>query len=63
MGWNRTNGPAGTLEDPIVVNSAGSEQYVGCTGSPADSHNVLWITVSYQCIVSLLIMLKLMKIS
>lgn len=36
---------AGTPEDPIVVNSAGEEQYVGCTGCPADSHNVLWITV------------------
>ncbi|KAI8932277.1 hypothetical protein NX059_010475 [Plenodomus lindquistii] len=35
----------GTMEDPIVVNSAGNEQYVGCTGFPADSHNVLWITL------------------
>ena len=35
----------GTPEDPIVVNSAGNEQYVGCTGFPVDSHNVLWITV------------------
>lgn len=33
------------MEDPIVVNSAGDEQYVGCTGCPADSHNVLWVTV------------------
>ena len=32
------------MEDPIVVNSAG-KQYVGCTGCPADSHNVLWVTV------------------
>ena len=40
-----TDGITGTLEDPIVVNSAGNEQYVGCTGCPADSHNVLWITV------------------
>lgn len=40
-----SDGIAGTLEDPIVVNSAGEEQYVGCTGCPADSHNVLWITV------------------
>ncbi|KAH7121126.1 cytochrome c oxidase polypeptide IV mitochondrial precursor [Dendryphion nanum] len=38
----------GTLEDPIVVNSAGDEQYVGCTGCPADSHNVLWITLSRE---------------
>jgi cytochrome c oxidase subunit 5b len=35
----------GTLEDPIVVNSAGDQQFVGCTGCPADSHNVIWITV------------------
>ncbi|KAF1955123.1 COX5B-domain-containing protein [Byssothecium circinans] len=38
----------GTLEDPIVVNSAGNEQYVGCTGYPADSHNVLWITLTRE---------------
>ncbi|KAF2748488.1 COX5B-domain-containing protein [Sporormia fimetaria CBS 119925] len=36
----------GTLEDPIVVNSAGPDQYVGCTGCPADSHEVKWITLS-----------------
>ncbi|KAF1966712.1 COX5B-domain-containing protein [Bimuria novae-zelandiae CBS 107.79] len=38
----------GTLDDPIVVNSAGNEQYVGCTGCPADSHNVLWITLTRE---------------
>ncbi|KAF2795245.1 COX5B-domain-containing protein [Melanomma pulvis-pyrius CBS 109.77] len=38
----------GTLEDPIVVNSAGNEQYCGCTGFPADSHNVLWITLTRE---------------
>ncbi|KAF7441467.1 Cytochrome c oxidase polypeptide IV mitochondrial [Pyrenophora tritici-repentis] len=27
----------GTMEDPITVNAAGDEQYVGCTGFPADS--------------------------
>jgi len=36
----------GTLEDPIMVNSFGNEQYVGCTGCPADSHVVLWLTIS-----------------
>lgn len=35
----------GTLKDPIMVNSFGDEQYCGCTGFPADSHTVLWITV------------------
>ncbi|KAI4608077.1 uncharacterized protein J4E87_004485 [Alternaria ethzedia] len=38
----------GTMEDPITVNSAGNEQYVGCTGFPADSHNVLWITLTRE---------------
>ncbi|KAJ5888219.1 Cytochrome c oxidase subunit 4 [Penicillium taxi] len=36
----------GTLENPIVVNGAGDEQYAGCTGFPADSHQVNWLTVS-----------------
>lgn len=36
----------GTLEDPIVVNGAGDEQYAGCTGYPVDSHTVIWLTVS-----------------
>lgn len=36
----------GTLKDPIMVRSFGEEQYCGCTGCPADSHNVKWITVS-----------------
>ncbi|CAG8888480.1 unnamed protein product [Penicillium egyptiacum] len=38
----------GTLEDPIIVNSAGDEQYAGCTGFPADSHQVNWLTVSRE---------------
>ncbi|KAF1837110.1 COX5B-domain-containing protein [Decorospora gaudefroyi] len=38
----------GTMKDPITVNSAGNEQYVGCTGCPADSHNVLWITLTRE---------------
>ncbi|KAF2236481.1 subunit IV of cytochrome c oxidase [Viridothelium virens] len=36
----------GTLDNPIVVRSAGDEQYCGCTGSPADSHVVKWLTLS-----------------
>ncbi|KAM5432819.1 Cytochrome c oxidase subunit 4 [Microsporum audouinii] len=36
----------GTIQDPIVVQSAGEEHYVGCTGYPADSHTVIWLTVS-----------------
>ncbi|KAL4808922.1 cytochrome c oxidase subunit VB-domain-containing protein [Aspergillus unguis] len=36
----------GTLENPIIVPGAGDEQYAGCTGYPADSHTVNWLTVS-----------------
>lgn len=36
----------GTVDSPIMVNSAGDEQFAGCTGSPADSHGVQWLTVS-----------------
>jgi cytochrome c oxidase subunit 5b len=36
----------GTLQDPIVVRSFGDEQYVGCTGCPADTHVVTWLTMS-----------------
>ncbi|KAM0804369.1 cytochrome c oxidase subunit VB-domain-containing protein [Usnea florida] len=35
-----------TLDNPIVVNSAGDEQFAGCTGYPADSHVVLWLNMS-----------------
>lgn len=36
---------AGSMDNPILVHSAGEEQYAGCTGSPADSHNVIWLGV------------------
>ncbi|KAL6714116.1 Cytochrome c oxidase subunit 4 [Lecanora helva] len=36
----------GTLDNPIVVNSAGDEQFAGCTGFPADSHVTLWLGMS-----------------
>ncbi|KAH9216333.1 subunit IV of cytochrome c oxidase [Leptodontidium sp. 2 PMI_412] len=38
----------GTLDNPIVVKSFGDEQYAGCTGFPADSHNVIWLTMSKE---------------
>lgn len=38
----------GTMENPIVVKSAGVEQYAGCTGSPADSHVVIWLGMSKE---------------
>lgn len=40
--------PLGTVENPILVRSAGDEQYAGCTGSPADSHNVIWLGMSRE---------------
>jgi cytochrome c oxidase subunit 5b len=36
----------GTLDNPITVKSFGDEQYLGCTGYPADSHVVIWLTTS-----------------
>ncbi|KAK1778733.1 cytochrome c oxidase subunit VB-domain-containing protein [Copromyces sp. CBS 386.78] len=38
----------GTMENPIPVRSAGDEQYAGCTGFPADSHNVIWLTMTRE---------------
>ena len=38
----------GTMQDPIVVKSWGEEQYVGCCGVPADSHNQIWMTISRE---------------
>ena len=40
----------GTLDNPIHVKSFGDEQYCGCTGCPADSHHVLWLTVSLSLV-------------
>ena len=36
------------MDEPIVVDGFGDEQYVGCTGFPADSHVVTWLTVSLR---------------
>lgn len=38
----------GTLKNPIVVKSYGDEQYIGCTGCPADTHVVIWLTTSRE---------------
>ncbi|KAF5130376.1 Cytochrome c oxidase subunit 4, mitochondrial [Metarhizium anisopliae] len=38
----------GTMENPIMVRSAGDEQHAGCTGSPADSHVVTWLGLSKE---------------
>lgn len=33
----------GTMKDPIVIDSYDDYRYVGCTGSPAGSHQVMWL--------------------
>lgn len=33
----------GTMADPIVLDSYDDYRYVGCTGSPADSHTIMWL--------------------
>ncbi|KAI4521229.1 cytochrome c oxidase subunit VB-domain-containing protein [Schizophyllum commune] len=35
----------GTKKDPIRVPSFDHDRVIGCTGSPADSHHVLWFHV------------------
>lgn len=43
----------GTVDNPIMVKSAGDEQYAGCTGYPADSHVVHWLgvrTINPSCL-------------
>ncbi|PFH57728.1 hypothetical protein XA68_14656 [Ophiocordyceps unilateralis] len=38
----------GTMKDPIMVRSAGPEQFAGCTGFPAKSHVVKWLGMSRE---------------
>ncbi|BEJ13065.1 hypothetical protein CspHIS471_0302390 [Cutaneotrichosporon sp. HIS471] len=38
----------GTLENPIEVLSFYPERHVGCTGSPADSHETVWLHVTKE---------------
>lgn len=33
----------GTMADPILIDSYDDYRYVGCTGSPAGSHVVMWL--------------------
>ncbi|KAJ7227214.1 cytochrome c oxidase polypeptide IV [Mycena pura] len=35
----------GTKKDPIMVLSYDATRTIGCTGSPADSHDICWIVV------------------
>ncbi|GMM38052.1 cytochrome c oxidase subunit IV [Saccharomycopsis crataegensis] len=36
----------GTVENPIMVDSFDDYRYIGCTGSPADSHEVQWMRLT-----------------
>jgi cytochrome c oxidase subunit 5b len=36
------------MKDPIVIKAWGEEQYVGCCGVPADTHNQIWMTISRE---------------
>ncbi|KAJ7274367.1 cytochrome c oxidase subunit VB-domain-containing protein [Mycena haematopus] len=38
----------GTKKDPIMVLSYDNHRVVGCTGSPADSHDIVWIDVPHD---------------
>ncbi|KAI0064759.1 COX5B-domain-containing protein [Artomyces pyxidatus] len=38
----------GTLADPIKVFSVEPDRIVGCTGFPADSHDLLWFNVTTE---------------
>ncbi|KIY71499.1 COX5B-domain-containing protein [Cylindrobasidium torrendii FP15055 ss-10] len=38
----------GTKADPIVITSLSDNRIVGCTGSPADSHDVEWFVVNHN---------------
>ncbi|SCV04162.1 LAME_0H16248g1_1 [Lachancea meyersii CBS 8951] len=33
----------GTMENPIMVDTYDDYRYVGCTGSPAGSHTIMWL--------------------
>ncbi len=33
----------GTMKDPIMVDSLDPVRYIGCTGFPAQSHEVIWL--------------------
>ncbi|KAK9472701.1 COX5B-domain-containing protein [Dipodascopsis tothii] len=40
----------GTVAEPIVVDSLTHERYIGCSGSPADSHEVEWALLRHDVI-------------
>ncbi|KAK7033149.1 cytochrome c oxidase subunit VB-domain-containing protein [Favolaschia claudopus] len=38
----------GTKKDPIMVLSYDNHRVIGCTGSPSDSHDIVWIDVPHD---------------
>ena len=38
----------GTKQNPIVIKTVDPDRLVGCTGYPADSHNVVWLQVTHE---------------
>ncbi|KAK0524846.1 Cytochrome c oxidase subunit 4 [Tilletia horrida] len=38
----------GTLKDPIKVKSLFTERIIGCTGSPAGSHDTIWLHLNTE---------------
>jgi len=38
----------GTLADPVKVLSYEPERIIGCTGAPAESHELLWLNLTSQ---------------
>jgi cytochrome c oxidase subunit 5b len=38
----------GTLENPVKVFSLDTQRIIGCTGSPADSHDLHWFTLTEE---------------
>ncbi|CAG8485686.1 2020_t:CDS:2 [Paraglomus brasilianum] len=38
----------GTKSNPILVKSVDPERYVGCTGYPADTHEMIWLKLEKE---------------
>ncbi|KAK9332498.1 cytochrome c oxidase subunit VB-domain-containing protein [Lipomyces starkeyi] len=36
----------GTIEDPLIVDSPTEQKFLGCTGSPADTHEIEWLNAT-----------------
>ncbi|KAK9467491.1 cytochrome c oxidase subunit VB-domain-containing protein [Lipomyces arxii] len=38
----------GTMTDPIVIDVPVDQKYIGCTGIPADSHDIEWMSATIR---------------